>query len=120
MKTTTESHSAITVAATVSGEDIQCGDYVAVLNVTCEVPSYMWDQAMLPAAELVRLRIIPSDAGVPLKVFAVCLPFVYAKDDQGNVRTLDLRRQQIVRLNFDCAKEVWDELKDFKRKNKSH
>ena len=117
MKTSTEFHSATTVAATVAGEDILCGDYVTCSSVTCEVPSYMWDQAMLPAAELVRLKVIPGDAGVPLKVFAVCLPFVYAKDTRGDVKTLDLRRQQIVRLNFDCAKEVWHELKDAKKRN---
>jgi hypothetical protein len=80
----------------------------------------MWDQAMLPASELVRLRIIPGDAGVPLKVFAVCLPFVYAKDHKGNVQSLDIRRQQIVRLNSDCAKEVWHELKGLKRKTKDN
>ena len=80
MKTSTESDVSTTVAATVAGEDIHFGDYVTCSSATCEVPSYMWDQAMLPAAELVRLKVIPSDAGVPLKVFAVCLPFVYAKD----------------------------------------
>ena len=117
MKTSTESDVSTTVAATVAGEDIHCGDYVTCSSATCEVPSYMWDQAMLPAAELVRLKIIPSDAGVPLKVFAVCLPFVYAKDTCGDVQTLDLRRQQIVRLNLDCAKEVWHELKNAKKRN---
>lgn len=117
MKTSTESHSVTTVAANIAGEDIRCGDYVTVLNATYEVPSYMWDQAMLPVAELVRLKIVPSDAGAPLKVFTVCLPFVYAKDSNGDVKTLDVRRQQIVRLNPDCAKEVWNALKEAKKKN---
>jgi len=118
MKTSTEIDVSTTVAATVAGEDIHCGDYVALLNIICEVPSYLWDscQAMLSAQEVVRLRLIPSDAGVPLKVFAVCLPFIYVKDTKGDLQTLDLRRQQIVRLNQDCAKEVWDELKG-RRKN---
>lgn len=117
MKATTETQPNTTVAATVAGEDIRYGDYLTVLNSTCEVPSYMWDQAMLPANELVRLKIIPTDSGLPLKVFAVCLPFVYAKDTAGDLKTLDLRRQQIVRLNSGCAKVVWDELKDSKKKN---
>jgi hypothetical protein len=115
MKTSTESQSTTTVAATVAGEDVRCGDYVTVLNATCEVPSYMWDQAMLPAGELVRLKIIPCEAGVPLKVFAVCLPFLYAKNASGELKTLDLRRQQIVRLDRTCAKKVWDELKPGKK-----
>ncbi len=119
MKTSTEIDVPTMVAATVAGEDIHCGDYLALLNIVCEVPSYLWDtcQTLLPAQEVVRLRLIPSDAGVPLKVFAVCLPFVYAKDTSGDVKTLDLRRQQVVRLNLDCAKEVWDELKRAKKRN---
>jgi hypothetical protein len=116
MKTSTESNST-TVAAVVAGEDVACGDFVALLNTTCEVPSYMWDAgpAMLPIEELVRLRMIPSDAGVPLKVFGICLPFLYVKNSGGQLKTLDLRRQQIVRLDRACAKEVWDELKPVKK-----
>jgi len=116
MKTSIESESVTTVAATVAGEDIRCGDFVTVLNATFEVPSYLWDQAMLAPTELVRLKMIPSDAGVPLKVFAICLPFVYAKDTKGEINTLDLRREQIVRLNGDCAEKVWNELKAAQKK----
>jgi hypothetical protein len=117
MKTKTESDSTTTVAATIAGEDTRRGDFVTVLSTTYEVPSYMWDQAMLPVPELVRLKLVPGDAGVPLKVFSVCLPFVYAKDSKGDVKTLDLRRQQIARLNGDCAKDVWDALKGVQKKN---
>jgi hypothetical protein len=111
MKTSTESASITTVATTVAGEDVHCGDYVTLHSTTCEVPSYMWDQAMLPSTELVRLKVIPGEAGTPLKVFAVCLPFIYAKSAAGDVRTLDLRRQQIVRLDRAAAKVVWNALK---------
>jgi len=115
---TSETQLEMTVAAMVAGEDLSCGDYVALLNTICEVPSYLWDgcDAALRPHELVRLRMIPSEAGTPLKVFAVCLPFLYVKNTSGELKTLDLRRQQIVRLDRDCAKEVWDELKPGKRK----
>lgn len=121
MKTSTQSDSTITLAAIVAGEDVACGDFVALLNTTYEVPSYMWDAgpATLPIDELVRLRMIPSDAGVPLKVFGVCLPFLYVKSSGGELKTLDLRRQQIVRLDRACAKEVWNELKPASKKNGS-
>jgi hypothetical protein len=119
MKTSTETQPTTTVAASVAGEDLHCGEYVTLLNATCEIPSYMWDQAMLPATELVRLKIIPCEAGVPLKVFAVCLPFVYAKTAAGDVRTLDLRRQQIVRLDRAAVKEVWTVLKPANKKTRS-
>jgi hypothetical protein len=66
---------------------------------------------MLPASELVRLRVMPGDACVPLKVFTICLPFVYAKTATGEVRTFDLRRHQLARLDREAAKEVWSALK---------
>ncbi|WP_425617149.1 hypothetical protein NA78x_000820 [Anatilimnocola sp. NA78] len=118
MKLATENSNSITVAAKLAPEDVACGDFVALLKTTFELPSYMWDvaQGMLPVDELVRLQMIPSDAGVPLKVFAVCLPFVYVKTADGTVKTLDMRREQIVRLDHDCGKEVWDELKPGKKK----
>jgi hypothetical protein len=48
---------------------------------------------------------------VPLKVFTICLPFVYAKTATGEVHTLDLRRHQVARLDREAAKEVWSALK---------
>ena len=119
MKVSTETSCETSVAATLAPEDVACGDFVAVLKVTYELPTYLWDspQAMLPVDELIRLQLVPADSGVPLKVFAVCLPFVYAKTTAGEIKTLDLRREQIVRLNRDCAKVVWDELKPEKKKS---
>jgi hypothetical protein len=111
MKTSVDSDSVTTVAATVAGEDLRCGDFITLLNATFEIPFYMWDQVLLPPSEIVRLKMIPGDAGVPLKVFGICLPFIYAKDSKGEIKTLDLRREQVVRLNGDCAENVWRELK---------
>jgi hypothetical protein len=111
MKTSAEPQCRTTVAATVAGEDVSCGDYLTLLSTMCEMPSLMWDDAMLPPNELVRLRVVPADAGVPLKVFSICLPFVYAKTAAREVRTLDLRRQQVARLDPAAAKEVWGALK---------
>lgn len=117
MKTATQAPNETTVAATIAGEDVACGDFVALHTSLFEVPSYLWDgcNASLPPHELVRLRMIPADAGQPLKVFAVCLPFVYARNTAGELKTLDLRREQIVRLDRGCAKAVWGELKPNKK-----
>ena len=116
MTTSIETESATTVAATVAGEDIHCGDFVTLHSATFEVPSYLWDHSLLPPSELVRLKMIPDGAGTPLKVFAICLPFVYAKDTSGAIKTLDLRREQVVRLQEGCAQQVWDELKSARKK----
>ena len=117
MKTSSATTLETTVAATVAGEDVCCGDFVALLTTIYEAPSYLWDgcDATLRPHELVRLRMIPTDAGMPLKVFGVCLPFLYAKTAGGELKTLDLRREQIVRLDRHCAKQVWHELKQTKK-----
>lgn len=102
-----------TAAATVAGEDLACGDYVAMLNETVDFPSFLWDAcgASLSPHELVRLKVIPATAGYPLRVIAICLPFVYAKTPAGDTVTIDVRRTQLVRLHRKCAKAIWKELR---------
>jgi len=119
MKAESPAGTETTVAATIYGEDVGCGDFVALLNVTWELPSYLWNScdALLPSHELIRLKVIPSEAGQPLKVFAVCLPFIYARTARGEMKTIDLRRVQIVRLNCASAKLVWNELKHGPKRN---
>jgi hypothetical protein len=114
MKTNAKCELETTVAATVSGEDVSCGDYVALLSAIYELPTYLWTSGsdFLPASEIIRLKLIPDEAGAPLKVFAICLPFVYALTSSGEMKTLDLRRQQIVRLDRGCAKQVWKQLRE--------
>lgn len=82
-------------------EDIRRGDFVALLDEEIEIPSFWWhtDAALLPPDLPVRLRLIPRDEAVPLKVRQVCLPFVLAKHPVGNTRTLDVRRMRLARLD---------------------
>ncbi len=117
MKTKAKSNLETRVAATVAGEDLACGDYVAVLTEIVEAPSFLWDccGASLSPHELVRLKMIPADAGRPLKVLAVCLPFVYAKTHKGKTTTIDLRQMHLVRLDRKCAKVVWKTLQTRQR-----
>lgn len=112
MKTECASQLELTAAATVAGEDLACGNYIALLNQTVDLPSFLWDAcgAMLSPHELVRLKMIPVDAGQPLMVIAICLPFVYAKTPDGEISTVDTRQTQLVRLHRKCAKRVWKEL----------
>ena len=106
-----------TLAATVLNEDINSGDFVALLNECVDVPSYLWDTCATSLAphEMVRLKLMPEEAGRPLKVIAVCLPFVYAKSPSGRFETLDTRRMQLVRLNRRCAKVLWKQMRAKRR-----
>ena len=106
------------LAKPLAPEDVRCGDFVAVLHVICEVPSYFWsvESFRLPHDELVRLQHIPDDAGLPLKVKSICLPFVFAKSSAGEQKTLDLRKCRLARLDREYSKIAWKAERKAKRK----
>ena len=95
------------LAASVAPEDLKCGDFVAVLNEILECPSFFWcDPVPSAPDQLVRLRTWASDGGVPLKIKAICLPFVFLKSPDGFSQTVDVRRVELVRLDKRYAKTV--------------
>lgn len=112
MKNKTESSSRMSVAARIAGEDIKPDDYVTVLNELREWPSFMWSCSgiSLPADEVVCIRHMPYDAGELHQVIAVCLPFVYVKQTQGNVFPIDTRQRQLVRLDRANARLIWKQM----------
>ena len=97
------------VARSLAAEDLRCGDFVGILHETLELPSFHWtcDGQLLPPDELVRITYQPVEGGTPLKVKAICLPFIFVKHPSGEHKTLDVRRQQLVRLNRSYARLVW-------------
>lgn len=101
------------VVATVAPEDLQQGDYVAVASVICEFPSFFWmgDAETMPPGEVVRIQTLPGDAGTPLRIKDVCLPFVLVKCPDGQVQSLDVRQTQLVRLRRRYAKTAWQALR---------
>lgn len=113
MKTSTRHFPAPSLAATTAPEDLRPGEYVAVLNETWEYPSFLWcgDAGTSPREEPIRIRWRPQPAGVPLKVKAVCLPFVFVEDPHGQFRTADVRQTEFVRLQRDYARLVWKSLR---------
>ncbi len=113
MKTSTLNEEYATDAGrALAAEDLRCGDYVGILHETVEVPSFHWscDGHVLPPDEVVRIVYRPTEGGTPLKVKAICLPFVFVKNPNGQYQTLDVRRQQLVRLSLSYARLVWKTL----------
>jgi len=100
------------VARSLAAEDLRCGDFVGILRETIELPSFHWscDVQLLPPDELIRIVYQPVHGGTPLKVKAICLPFVFVKNPVGQHQTLDVRRQQLVRLSESYARLVWKTL----------
>lgn len=109
MKTLEENETGPTLAQGVAGEDLKVGEFISLLWTTSQYLSYLWDQGtrLLSPDEVVRVRYIPSSTGHPHKVVGVCLPFVYVKSSNDQIEVIDLRLSQVVRLDQDCAKEVW-------------
>ncbi|MHB8902664.1 MAG: hypothetical protein ACYC6Y_28220 [Thermoguttaceae bacterium] len=113
MKTPVTTTCVTRVGRCVAPEDLKRGDLVSLLTEVLELPSFLWcqDSQLLAPNEPVRMPWCPDDAGTPLKVKAICLPFVFAKAPGGDGRILDVRRCQLVRLSSDYARSVWKSLK---------
>lgn len=107
------------MAKPLAPEDVRVGDFVAVLHRTYELPSFWWNAEAFqaPLDKPVRLQLIPDSAGEPLKVRAICLPFVFVKEPDGSQRTLDLRITHLARLHPDFAKAVCKAKKKAKGKS---
>lgn len=104
----TTDESGLGLAAVVAGEDLRIGDDIAILSEIVEIPSCFWDcdAATLSPHDLVRLRYTSREPGVPLRVVAVCLPFVCVQTPQNQHRLLDLRMIQIAKLTASYARAV--------------
>lgn len=113
MKTIREKQNSPHLAARVAPEDLNCGEYVAVLNIVHEFPSFLWccDGSGVQPDEPVQVQFRAPSNGTPLKIKAICLPFVFVKCPKGTSRTMDVRQTQFVRLNDQYAAAVWKELK---------
>jgi len=101
-------------------EDLHVGDYVTVLRAVYDLPSFLWCSETIgqPAEQPIRYQCIPDDSGTPLKVRAVCLPFVHVRHPCGRHETLDVRRHTLGGLNKQYAQEVVRTLQR-KRKRRS-
>jgi hypothetical protein len=101
------------LAATLAPEDIRPGAYVAIARICLEFPSYLWCDGppSLAADEPVRIQWLPPGGGTPLRVEAVCLPFVLVKSPDGEAQTLDLRSVRLLQLTAGYAKRAWKRLK---------
>ncbi len=107
---------ATSLAKALAPEEIRRGDFVTPLFVVSECPSWYWDDdALHPRDELIRIRSTPCDEATPLKVTAICLPFVLVETPQGEGKTLDVRRVRLARLDRTFARKT---CRAFRRREK--
>jgi hypothetical protein len=120
MKTSTQHHPESELARSLAAEDIRLGDVIAVLDAVYEFPSFLWNGEFsgLAPDEPVRVRLRSRQAGRPLKVRAICLPYVLVETPAGRRRTVDVRQCRLVRLGDAYARKAWKQFaKLAKRKN---
>ncbi|MFG0276063.1 MAG: hypothetical protein ACF8QF_13510 [Phycisphaerales bacterium] len=91
----------------VAPEDLAPGMYVTALAAVAQC----WpDTDCVPEGSTLRalrMSFTPVDAGVPLKVESVCLPFVLASEFDGRGRVLDVRSLRLARVRKKHAKAVF-------------
>lgn len=90
-----------TIARRLAPEDIRKDMFVAVLTITHEfVPFFCESTAAFERGEPYRMTFLPDEQeSQPLKVIAVCLPFVFVKDAHRRHRTLDVRRHRLGQIS---------------------
>lgn len=100
----------LTVARTVYPEDLSVGDSVVLSHVTVEYASFNWcgaDLTVRPPEEPIVITYQPFwDKHEPMKVKAVCLPFVLCKTVEKKHCVLDLRQVKVARVDRGFAKAV--------------
>jgi hypothetical protein len=110
----------LTTAKVLAPEDVRAGDYVTLLHVVYELPSFFWCGGVgtIRPDEPVRIPFVPDNGGVPLRVRSVCLPFILVKAPSGQQRNLDVRRYRLARLDRAHARAAWKARKKSRRKRK--
>lgn len=104
-------------AKSIAPEDLKVGEFVAILSRTYQYPSYLWfSHDGDDRYETVKLRFLPhKNAGEPMKVKAICLPFVLVQLASKKSETIDVRQCQLARLDKQFANLAW---KDWKEQSK--
>ncbi|MCA9278572.1 MAG: hypothetical protein H6815_07925 [Phycisphaeraceae bacterium] len=94
----TGAHAAL--ARRVAPEDIVPGMYAAVMSVRHQyIAWWRLTEHSVDPLEVETYSFIPCNAGEPVRVREVCLPFVCVSCVDGEHRTLDVRLVQLARLD---------------------
>lgn len=105
------------MARPLAPEDVRPGEYVCLLHTVSEyLPLWCLEERYAGAPEPVRMVWMPQDAGTPLRVVEVCVPFVLAEQPDGSHRTLDLRRHRIAGVSERFGERAFKRLRRGRRR----
>lgn len=114
----------LSLARLIAPEDLAPGVYINVLHDVEEShPLFASCEPSAPPPRVSTYASIPQWPLGPLRVVAVCLPFVLVEFDCGQKRQLDVRRAALVRVPEEYAKAAFgkrarDESESGKKKRK--
>ena len=106
-------------------EDLLAGDYVTVLQQTYQVATYAWygiDTHQFPPNEPIEISL--RGYFEALKVEDICFPFLLCTNNEGEVRVIDSRSNQLGKLsssfvqNYKNATKAQQRKLDKKKKSK--
>lgn len=85
------------VARPLAPEDVRAGQYVCTLQfvVECMAPA---DLDSWRPPRVIRLQCLPFSSE-PQRVLAVCLPFVFVRNVNCELETIDVRRYTLARVS---------------------
>jgi hypothetical protein len=98
------------IAKPVAPEDLRPETYVSVMSITIEL---LWCDEGAPWSRpgLIRTTWLPgADAGTPLRVVSICLPFVLVEQPTGAHQTLDVRRFRFAQLTGEFGRKAFKRL----------
>ncbi len=96
----------VKVAKQLRADDIRVGEYVAVLCETYEWPA-VFCSGVFDAPTVHRATLVPNHTEDPVRIEAVCVPFVFVVDTAGKHRVLDLRRVRLARVSGGFGRAVF-------------
>jgi hypothetical protein len=91
-------------------EDVRAGQYVTIAEKTWQILCIPDDACAAATAEprIGHVSGWPDEAGWPLRVVKVCLPYVFAETAAGGHVAVDLRCHRLSRLSKSYGRAVFE------------
>lgn len=117
-----EKDNKVRVARQVRPDDICVGSFVAVLCETYEWPEFSCFGGAKEAGSdgVQRVTLVPNETKPPVRIEAVCVPFVFVVDAGGKRQVFDMRRIRLARVSNRFGRSVFAAMSRKKSRKKSH
>lgn len=104
----------------IAPDDMKIGDYVAITHEYCEfIDRYASERHQQLTLQRVETLYEDEDAGTPLLVMRICLPFVLVRKPDKQYVSVDIRRFKLVKLDDHYALDAIRFIKKASKHNKS-